>query len=124
MFELWQHGQSELAGGAASTLAAQLIVPRDEAQRCKSVRPSELEGVFKSYDKMADDREKEAALVVGWYTRFVSDHELLQRAQSLFEEVSESEERVLAELLRHLGVAPEKLEEIRMRRQGRAVIAR
>jgi hypothetical protein len=110
MFELWQHSPSECVRNIFPvTFAAQVIAPRDDGHRCASVNTSDVQAVFKRYDELDEYREKAAALVVAWYSRFLSDPELVQRTRVLLaKRRPHPDDKVLKQLLRHLGVNPEK----------------
>jgi len=103
MFELWQTSKSgSVRSGLPSTLAAQAVAPRDGA-RCSSIKTSDVEALFKRYDELADHSEKIAALVVGWYSRYLEDLELAQRARVLLKKQHHSFDATLKDMLKHSG---------------------
>ncbi len=58
--------------------------------RCDSLTPKEIGHLLRTYEKMDSiSDEKPAALVIAWYSKSLSDTELIKRSRALLEDEPE-----------------------------------
>jgi len=108
LFTLWRQSPDwHTKRMAWLALATQPVVSRDDGPRCGSILDADFESLLQEYDRMEDDRERLAVLVVAWYRRTPwSNTEIAARARLLFRERPGGTSRATAEdLLRHVGIA-------------------
>jgi hypothetical protein len=109
MFALWQHSPAiGVRKGLPSTIAEQLIGPRDDGRRGISINRNEFDAMFKGYQELKYFNEKSAALIIAWYLRSLSDEQIAQHAEILIKSGKKEigypfNTRILNDLLKHLG---------------------
>jgi hypothetical protein len=106
MFNLWQHSPSKsVRSGLASTFAAQRVESRDGYRWLSTVASTDITNVITEFAEVSNYSCRIAALVVAWYTRSLSDQEIVERSQQLLNK-SRHSATTLRELLKHLGNTP------------------
>lgn len=105
MFSLWRHSLSKsVRDGYSSTLAVQRLDLRDDHRRFSTIEPTDVKTVISDYAELSEHAGKPAALVTAWYTRVISDEEIVKRAQELISKDPSRADKTLRSLLKHLGV--------------------
>jgi hypothetical protein len=112
MFNLWQHSPSKsVRNGLASTLAVQKVESRDGQRWLSTVESSDIASVVKGFAGASNSSNRIAALVTAWYTRSLSDQEIMEKSQQMLKK-SRYNTTTLRELLKHLGDATAVEEEV------------
>ena len=108
LFTLWLHSpNSEVRHTAAWALSRQPICKRDDGRRCVLVERSDLDHLLSRYAELSRRREQPAFLAAAWYTRSLSDVELVERSRTLLAAVDDrTAAMTVRELLRNLGEKP------------------
>lgn len=84
MFNLWQHSSSEaVRNGLSSTLAVQQLKPREDKRIFSAVKMLDVVNVMGEFPGLSDHSGKLAALVAAWYSRALTDEEIVVRAQHM-----------------------------------------
>jgi hypothetical protein len=108
MFVLWQRSAAlGVRINMPSTIASQIIAPREDNGRCASIKRSEFAVILDMYKTLEYDDEKPAALVVAWYLRALSDEALVQYVRDLLKSTKSGSgvdaDGLFNDLLQHLG---------------------